>query len=173
VTGPADALRPPSGIIPVTVPIDLTLVRRPGLAAWAGAVSASPAGFEFTLLIVADTTRAGTQTPDFALHPGERDSRTWLEVRFADGRARAADLNACTPFEQPEGPSLLFEYGEQSDSEGWNDSRWWVTPLPPPGPVSLAIHLDGQPEPSGVGHLDGQALIDAARRADVVWTERS
>ncbi len=167
MTWPVNPLRPPSGIVPVTVPGDLILVRGPRLAAWAGAVSASPAGFGFTLLIVTDTG----QTPDFALHPGERDSRTWLEVRFADGRARAADLNACTPYEQPEGPSLTFEY--DANCEGSNHSRWWVTPLPPPGPVSLEIHLDGQPEPSGVGHLDGQSLIDAARRAEVAWTERS
>jgi hypothetical protein len=105
------------------------LLRRPGQAIWAGAVSAWPEGFEFTLLILNDVHRADTPPPEtLALHPGERGPNAWISVRYADGRTRAADLNTNTPGEQTAGPRLSFIYGESSATEGWDMSRWWVTP---------------------------------------------
>jgi hypothetical protein len=77
----------------------------------------------------------------------------------------AADLNANTPFDQPEGPHLTFVDGAASDAEGWDYSRWWVRPLPPPGPVQITIHLGGHSEENGSGYLDGQAIAEAATRA--------
>jgi hypothetical protein len=53
---------------------------------------------------------------------------TWLEIRYADGRARAADLNANTPPGQSQGPHVHMLNGGGSD--GCDDSRRWVIPLP-------------------------------------------
>jgi len=45
-----------------------------------------------------------------------------------------------------------------SDTEGWDRSRWQVTPLAPPGPVELTIHLGGNSGVTGTGHLDGRFI---------------
>jgi hypothetical protein len=162
--------KPPSGDIPVAVPGDLVLVEQPGLIAWAGAITVSSAGFEFALTIAADVSRPGIRLPDsFALQLSERARRTWLEVRFADGRACAADLNTNTWSGGTEDLCLNFLYGEASESAGRDDSRWWVSPLPPQGPVELAIHLNGQEGPVGTGILDGYALLDAAVTVERLW----
>jgi hypothetical protein len=78
---------------------------------------------------------------------------------------RSADLNANTPFEQPEGPHLTFVDGAGSFTDGWDYSQWWVTPLPPPGPVQITIHLGGRSDVTGSGYLDGQAIAEAGSRA--------
>jgi hypothetical protein len=162
--------RPPAGVIPVTVPGDVVLLRAPGLAVWARAVTVFPDGFAFTLQTLFDTMVTNPPA-SWALDAPQRCRETWLAIRFSDGRYRAADLNANTPRDQPQGPHLRFYGGLASRTGGWERSRWWATPLPPPGPVELAIHLNGQAGPSGVGYLDGEALTAAAARAQTLWTD--
>jgi hypothetical protein len=157
---------PPPGIVPVSVPGETTLLRQPDLVISAGAVRAWPQGFEFTLSMLSDINLADTVVAEsIALNPKERGSHSWLSVRYADGRERSADLNANTPFDQAEGPNLTCLYAESSDTDGWDHSRWWVTPLPPPGSVQITIHLGGHSEETGSGHLDGQAIAEAGARA--------
>jgi hypothetical protein len=162
-----EPLTSPPQTLPATTPGDTVLLRRPGQAIWAGAVSAWPEGFEFTLLMLNDVHRIDAPPPEaLALHPGERGPNAWISVQYADGRARGADLNTNTPTEQTAGPHLSLIYGESSATEGWDLSRWWVTPLPPPGPIQLTIHLGHHSNTTCTGHLDGQAIIQAARRAN-------
>jgi len=125
---------PPGGVIPATVPGDVVvvLVRRAGLVTLASAITVFPAGFEFTLSTLSDVSRVDPPA-SFALDVPHRSQEAWLAVRFSDGRYRAADLNANTPGDQPDGPHLRMQDGEASSTEGWDISRWWVTPLPPPG----------------------------------------
>jgi hypothetical protein len=157
---------PPPGIVPVTVPGDTTLLSKPGLVISAGSVRAWPQGFEFTLTMLGDIfVPDGVPAESMALYPKERGSHSWLSVRYADGRERSADLNSNTPFDQPEGPHLTFLDGEGSYTEGWDYSRWWVRPLPPPGPVQITIHLGGHSEETGSGDLDGQAIAEAGTHA--------
>lgn len=163
---------PPGGVVPVTVPGDVVLMHSPGLVVWVGAVTVFKAGFEFTMMTLFDVRR-GEPPADWALDLPQRKRGTWLAVRFSDGRYRAADLNANTPREQPEGPRVTIMEGEASWTEGWARSRWWVCPLPSPGPVQVAIHLNGQAQPTGTGYLDGTALVDAAARAQILWPEPS
>jgi hypothetical protein len=159
---PENRVEPPPDTTPITVPGDTTLLLQPGLIISVGAVRAWPQGFEFTLSMLTSINHADTVPPEsIALYPKERGSHSWLSVRYADGRERSADLNANTPFEQPEGPHLRCLYAESSDTDGWDQSQWWVTPLPPPGPVQITIHLGGRSEETGSGHLDGQLIAEA------------
>jgi hypothetical protein len=157
---------PPGGTVPVVVPGDLALVDRPGLMVWAGAITAYPEGFEFTLLMLFDAGRM-TAPATLALDAPLRNQGSWIAVRFGDGRYRAADLNANTPSDQPDGPHLTVQHAE--GHEGRDSSRWWVSPLPPPGPVELAVHLNGELTPTGTGYLDGAALVSAASSAEILW----
>jgi hypothetical protein len=150
------------------VPDDVVVVRAAGVVVWAGAVTVYPEGFEFTLLTLCDT-RSVRPPASWALDTGERGRMTWLEVQYPDGRRRAADLNTNTPPRQRRGPHLSVL--DASGSDGCDVSRWWVTPIPPPGPVELAIHLNGETTPTGIGRLDGAAIAGAAGRAEAVWPE--
>lgn len=169
MTGQDGRSIPPPGTIPVVMPGDLLVVNTAGLVVWAGAVTVYPEGFAFTLRTLSDTRRPGPPPAPWALDVAERERMTWLEVRYPDGRVRAADLNANTPGRQPRGPHL--QVMDATGSDGCDVSRWWITPLPPPGPVELAVHLNGEKTPTGVGRLDGAALLSAADRAQVIWSE--
>lgn len=157
---------PPGGTVPVVVPGDVVLVDTPGLVVWAGAVAAYPEGFEFTLLMLSGAGPLA-ELPSWALDAPLRDQGAWIAVRFGDGRYRAADMNANTPFDQPQGPHVRMQHAEGHGN--CDTSRWWVSPLPPPGPVELAIHLNGDLNPAGTAQLDGAALVRAASAAAIVW----
>lgn len=163
---------PPGGTVPVTVPGDVTLLPEPGLAVWVGAITVYPDSFTFTLLILSDV-QGGQAPPALAWQPHERDQAAWLEVRFSDGRRRAADLSTNSPFEQPQGPHLQVIDAETDLTGGQARSRWWVRPLPPPGPVELAVHLNGDAQPAAVAALNGDALISAAARSQVLWSDKT
>jgi hypothetical protein len=159
-TGPHD---PELGTaLPVTIPGDLVLLRRPGLAIWAGAVSAWREGFEFTLLMLHDF-RVHGEVLDFAPVLGDQGAGVWLSIRFADGRTCAADVDTKRTLEQPAGPGLQVISGFAAGN-GANDSRWQVRPLPPHGLVQLTISLGGPGgETVGSGSLDGTAILAATR----------
>ena len=96
----------PPGTVPMVVPGDVLVVDTAGLVVWGGAVTVYPQGFAFTLRTLSDLRRAGPAPTPWALDVAERERMTWLEVRYGDGRSRAADLNANTPPRQPRGPHL-------------------------------------------------------------------
>jgi hypothetical protein len=167
--GPLRQDSPPAGDVPVAVPGDLVLVRSSGLVAWVGALTVTSAGFEFTLSVTAGT--GGPEVAFFALNEDERDDHTWMGVRFADGRETSADLNSHTWPGGSENLWLGYLYGDAMGTAGWDDSRWWVSPLPPSGRVELTVHLNGAAGPSGTGTLDGQVLLDAASAVETAWSQ--
>lgn len=159
---------PPAGVIPVTVPGDVILTRRTGLAVWAGAVAAFPEGFELTVLIQFDVQTGSPPGP--IIDTVQLHEAAVLSVGFCDGRYRSVTrMGLNRPAELSEGPHLTRVDGEADWSRGSVMDRWWVTPLPPPGPVELSVYLDAATEPSGTGQLDGAAIVRAASRAEVLW----
>jgi hypothetical protein len=161
---------PLSGVQPVTIPGDVVLVRRPELAIWAGAVSAYPGGFMFTVLALFDIRRG---LPEGVPWDGSRfHQQTLLAVRFSDGRYREVTESSLNrPPGQAEGPHLRAVDGAANWTGGWWYSRWWVTPLPSPGPVELAVRFDGTGIPGGTGKLDGAAVAAAGTSAGVLWPD--
>jgi len=154
---------PPLREIQIAVPGDLVLVQQPGLLVWAGAFTVSSSGFEFALRVTADVSDPGVRMPEpFALYPNQRDHGTWLSVGFADGRSCAADISGGTCPSDLGDMHIRFMFGEESTSDGRADSRWWVSPLPPPGPVELVTYLNGRAGPMGAAALDARALLEAA-----------
>jgi hypothetical protein len=148
------AQQPPVRELPVAVPGDLVLVREPGLVVSAGCFAVSSAGFEFTLRTAFDVSDPAVRVPaSLAVHLDEREHDTWLEVGFADGRRCEADLNTNTWPGGSRDITMRFRFGDSSRSEGLDLSRWWVSPLPPPGPVELVVHLNGAAGPTGRASL--------------------
>lgn len=160
----------PPFALPVTVAGDLLLVRRPGLLAWIGALCAYPEGFTFYLTIGLDQARVADSERMITFHGHSEDEwsrATRLQVRFSDGQAadsktRMHDRAADEPVLRfAGGPSEVREYHPVPRSE----SRWWVSPLPPPGPVEFTIFLQGAAEPTGTVRADAELITKAAARS--------
>lgn len=164
--------RPPMRDIPVAVAGDLVLVRESGLLVSAGAFTVSSCGFEFDLHAAADMSDPAVQRPQ-DLFSVERDWRahcTWMSIGYADGRACDASILWCTlPGDHNNRKSQDIKVAFLCNPDEYTrSSRWWVSPLPPPGPVELTIHLNGRAGPVGTASLDAGILLAAAAMVEKV-----
>jgi hypothetical protein len=49
------------------------------------------------------------------------------------------------------------------------DHDYWLTPVPPPGPLTVVLACAGLGIEETSVQLDGDALVQAAARAEVLW----
>jgi hypothetical protein len=102
---------------------------------------------------------------------GRRGSDTELlvGVQFADGR-RASNLPGRDPFAAPDGPeALVLNQGSGSGQQLSVEQEWWLSPLPPAGPLRIVVRcgLFGLPETAVEIH--GAAVRAAAEDVVVLW----
>jgi hypothetical protein len=166
---------PPTWALPVTVAGDLVLVRQAGALVRVGPICAYPAGFVFYLTVSFNPGQVAGRNVGFHVRtPQERASATRIRVTYADGQM--ADSAAWMSGEQAPGRLLLrFDGGGSVIRDYFQvpraESRWWVSPLPPPGPVGFTVFLQGAAEPSGTAAMDADPIIAAARRSQALWPE--
>ena len=164
---------PPEAELPGIVPIETLHFDRSEQAAVAIiGIAAYARGFEFFL---ARRIRPGTPGLDEDPTPEMRRRRRRLaeledfpiSVRFSDGRTAISgrprgDSEPAGPVLQPRGG------GGTSHAQLF---RWWVWPLPPPGPLEFICQWPVY----GIGEtrtgIDGQLILDAARRSVQLWPE--
>jgi hypothetical protein len=172
---------PPSWALPVTIAGDLILVSEGGVLMSVGAICAYPVGFTFYLTFGFDPLRAarmmgcgpGRRLLGFhARTPQEQESVTRIVITFPGGTM--ADSVAClTGPPAPGEPLLRFCGGDsviQPDAPVLRaESRWWVSPLPPAGPVMFSVFLPGAAEPDGAESIDSARILEAAARSPVLW----
>jgi hypothetical protein len=163
----------PACALPVTVAGDLLLVRRAGVAVSLGPLCAYPAGFVFYLMIGIDRGRVTNRTVTFwGRSPADQAVATRLRVEFSDGRVADSLVKSR---ERPKPGDLVLRFsGGTSQIHGYDlvprsESRWWVSPLPPPGPVEFTVFLQGAAEPSGTARVDAGLITEAAGRSQVLW----
>jgi hypothetical protein len=170
---PRPAERPAGGAVPVSVPLNLTLARRPGLFVRMTAASVYPDGFLFLLAVGFDIRRVPFESVDFYA-PRELGYPlpARLQARFPD--SRIADSLSKTPGSRAgHGAVLVYRggtshpvYGDRErDPFRRHDTSWWVSPLPPPGPLEFTVHLRDDPDPAGAGTLPAGPLLEAAGRS--------
>jgi hypothetical protein len=94
-----------------------------------------------------------------------------LGVQFADGDV-ATNLGRPSfpsPDSEPTGPVLLSDGGGGGGRR--YDMRYWLWPLPPPGPVSFVCEWPARGIPESRAELDAQLILRAAERAIHLWPE--
>jgi hypothetical protein len=174
------ASTPPAWALPVTVAGDLVLVRQGGVLVSVGAVCAYPVGFEFYLTFGFDLDRAAewrSRTPGgrvlsfHARTPSEEASAARIVVGFA---GRMVDSVACMNREVALGEPVLRFAGGDAGIPSYApvlraESRWWVSPLPPPGLVEFSVYLHRADEPDGTASLDAAGILEAASRTRTLW----
>lgn len=172
---------PPAWVSPATVAADVVLVRAGGVLASVGSVCVYPQGFVFYLAIGLDPQHAvgwrsrGTRGRLLGFHartPAEQESAARVAVTFPGGKS-ADSLASMSGVDTPGEPVLRFAGGESVILANApvlrSESRWWVSPLPPPGPVEFRLFLPGAAGPSGSASMDAAAIIAAAGRSQTLW----
>lgn len=170
---------PPLGV----VVDELLLARSDQAAIYVDYLDAFPEGFELeisasTKVAYHELARAGDETgPDpFGRHwPMVEERRDVLPpqllrvgVRFADGRT-ATNIGG---HDRPVGGPVmncLSGGGWGGGGESRFHQGYWISPLPPPGPVELVCEWPAVGIPVAHREIDAQLILDAAERARAMF----
>ncbi len=91
-----------------------------------------------------------------------------LNVEFADSRTTAGPAGAPTADDLPDESPLLFQGGGHG-SDVSVETSYFLTPMPPPGPVTLHCAWPSAGIAATRTEFDGTVLADAQRRVEVLW----
>ena len=161
---------PPEDVLGAAAAVDVVLARAESVLLAVDRVVAYPTGFELHLTVrTRDEFVPGTVEPG---HP-----RTWggntafpgeslrFGVSFSDGRrAYAGNFRELPP---AQGLTLVPVSG--SGTSGRFDQRFWVCPLPPPGPLGLVVEWSLRGIPETRTDIRADAILEAASRATPLW----
>lgn len=168
----------PDNEAPVAVPTSTVLGRGPNAAVLLTSALAYSTGTEFALSI---RVRPRTRARNLHLHqliagfgPDEFDAnrRFLLGVQYADGRRTvAADMPGAHTSESSadDDQALSLALGSGSGSDNTYDLRFWLSPLPPPGPVTMVCRWPEFDIDETKVTLDGTAIAAAGRAAVELW----
>jgi hypothetical protein len=152
----------PENELPTALPVNRLLARTPDVAVALLGLQAYTTGVAFVLAARA----RGSEDPDGANRLGDLfwghrggGSRFLLGVEFADGR-RASSLG---------GEDLVFHAGGGSGGDGSVDQEWWLSPLPPEGPLLVVVRCPELGLAETVVELDGTAVRRAGEAATELW----
>jgi hypothetical protein len=171
---------PPEGVLPGIVAMELVLARNARAVVFVGHLEAYPTGLALQVRVLMaddeslDPSPRGLGPPPRSMRqPGEPrqdrfDEMLRFGVELSDG-SKAANVGGWTPREEgePDGPVLLAQGGSGGRSR-W-DKRFWLWPLPPPGPVSFVCEWPSADLALSRSDIDARLVIDAAARALTVF----
>jgi hypothetical protein len=161
-------MNPPENEIPVAVPVDTVLARTGGAVIALIAVRAYTTGVAFDLAVRVrawpDSTRHGLS--ELVFDHDRTGGRLLLGVELSDG-SRASNLEFRGP--QPDSTGIVFQPSGGSGGHLSVDQSWWLSPLPPEGPLRFVVSCAGLGIEETTTELDGTALHRAADRVVTLW----
>jgi hypothetical protein len=176
-------LAPPGGTVPGVVALELVLARSEAVAVFVSRVDAYPSGFALELMVMSELADDALDPLLFGPRrlrglgrgPGSADKSLPEEklrfgVQFADGtKATNTQEGVREPFQEP-APPVLHTSGGGGGSGRWYQSLW-IWPLPPPGPLWLVCEWPSAKIALTRHEIDAQQILDAASRAQVIFSE--
>ena len=161
---------PPDGVLGQPVACLTVVARTDTMVVAADRIVAYPTGFELGITI---------RTNDRPAHGGFDDHRhrAWsgvaafpgesvrVTVQFSDGRRGAVDNFSSAPAGEVQ---LVPVHGHGTQTRF--DQRFWVEPLPPPGPLTVVVEWERRGLPETRADLDAGAIVEAAARAETLWS---
>jgi len=164
----------PDNEVPVPLAVTAVLGRTDSLAVVLRSVEACTTGFGFEVSV---RLRQSPAPHDDVYGPvmgqaGAGD-QLLLGVELADGRRTSTldGLGGWPPRAGAQGAEQPVSLSSSGGGGGGRrvDRQWWVSPLPPDGPLRLVVRWDARGLEETVTELDGTAVAAAGRRAEVLW----
>jgi hypothetical protein len=165
---------PPDNVLPVVLPLELTLARTPDLALSVRSVDVYPTGVLFHVpLLVRELVRDPMEFMPF--HPRRRgpdENVLRLGVQYAGG-SKATNLGM--PFfgqselERPPGP-VLMPRGGGGGGHRW-DVSFWLWPLPREDPFELAVEWPSRGIELARFPISVAPLVEASTRCEQLWPD--
>jgi hypothetical protein len=167
----------PDGTLPGVVAVERVLTQTAKVAVCVSRLAAYPAGFEFDVLtmIAGDDYLVDPMMFHYhhRMHSGAADAippeLLRLGVQFADG-SKATNTGGFQYDRTPPDAPVMIEGGGGGGGGSWSQT-YWVWPLPPPDPLVLVCEWPAMDIPLTRTELDAQAILDAAARAQVIFSD--
>ena len=173
---------PPENELGVGVPTGLLLARTDDLAIAVLDVTAYSTGFALRLALRIHHDAEGFDPrtfmmrlhggPGAAAQPGGGlpDDLLRFGIEFADGR-RATSLGPRPrPGDEPPAICMIHAGGGGGGGRGY-ELRYWVFPLPPPGPLTLAVEWPARGIELTKHEIDAAAIVAAAAGSGQLWED--
>jgi hypothetical protein len=161
-------ISPPENEIPVGLPVAAVLARTDDVAIALIAVRVYTTGVSFDLAVRVrawpETTRHGLS--ELVFGHDSSPGRLLVGVELSDGR-RASNLEARGP--RPDNSDMVFLASGGSGGQLSVDQSWWLSPLPPEGPVRFVVSCGGLGMEETTTEVDGTALRRAAEGVTTLW----
>lgn len=174
---------PPVGVVPGIVALELVLVRTERVLVAIPVVEAYPDGYALSLTVVAGSEeveldsmigygprmhrrgRGGTAAP-------APDEQLRFGVQLADGSKATTSVRGRPGprSEQAREGAVLVQRGGSGGDGQWRQD-YWGWPLPPTGPMTLAVKWRAADVPLTTHEIDSELVRAAAGRAQVVFPE--
>jgi hypothetical protein len=151
---PAHGDGPPDAALGVPVGRPVIVARAPSLVIAVDRVVAYPTGFELGL-----TVRTQEQPVHGSFDQSHR--RTWSGTSAFPGESLRVEVVAGAP--------VALRAISGSGTQTRFDQRYWVAPLPPPGPVGIVVAWPRRGLAETRADLDGAAIAEAGGRAEELW----
>jgi hypothetical protein len=158
---------PPEAELPGIVPIDtLVLARTDQVAVAVTGLSAFSTGIEIFLTA---RIQPNAEHPEAHLAASRRSFRFGLQ--YSDGGKAVGSPGGGRPDRdsEPAGP-VLYPFAGGGGPHSFI-SRWWTWPLPPGGPLEFVCEWPAFGIAESRTGIDGQVILDAARRSIRLWPE--
>ncbi len=157
------------------MPLRLVLARSGELAVALVDVVAYSAGFALRLVIQIhhDAAEIDPRQVMFEIHgprDAPRDDQFRFGVEFADGR-KATNLGPRWPPPDDPPPISLRSHGGGGGGGQRFHLGYWVYPLPPAGPLTLAVSWLARGIPEQTHSLEAEPIIAAAAGSIVLWED--
>lgn len=164
---------PPDNVLGVPFALSVVLARTDAVALQLHSGLAYPSGIEFSLLLLQrERNRGHFRDPFHAWHVEQELGPELLRfgVELADGRkATVFDRRPFPADGEPAGPLLRPRGGGGGDRR--YDMRFWLWPLPPPGPLAFVAEWPAFGVELTRREVDTAPLLEAAGRAEELWPE--
>jgi hypothetical protein len=157
----------PENEVPVSVPLDAVLLEAPDAAVLLGSVQAFSAGVAFTVTVL--TRRVVGDGVSGALHGHGRTDPLLLGVEYADGRSASTVPVRGMPPDDPSSDALTLWPGGGGGGTRYADAHFFLSPLPPPGPVRFVAAWPALGLEETVTEVPAEPILAAAAGARRLW----
>ena len=154
----------PDNEIPVALPINAVVARTDEVAFALLGLQVYSTGVSFDLAVRARTGTENNELNEIVFEHGPpRAGRMMLGVELADGR-RASNVHAGHA-----GGDVVFHGGGGGGGNRSVDQSWWLSPLPPEGPLTFVVRCGALGIEETRTVLDGAQINRAAADVVVLW----
>ena len=161
----------PENEAPAAVAVSAVLARSDAAAVTLSGLQVFTTGMTFTIGLRCRPEALGSRDVSDVLwgHRGPGPDLL-VGVELADGRRATNVPGQVRAFADPgTGDSLVFHQGSGSGGQLSAEQVWWLSPLPPAGPLRLVVRCDPLGIPETVTELDGAVLRAAAEQVVTLW----